>query len=131
MQQGIHRASRPNFRLNYLAAAVCAALAANAPAFGDTILSTVEVTAERNAGSLNLDQPSTTGSRTGVTVRELPASIESVDSATIQERGDYTITATAGWAVTWQALGQSGTLPLSTRATSAIPVREFQSLVVG
>ena len=72
MQQGIHRASRPNFRPNYLAAAVIAALAANAPAYGDTVLSTVEVTAERNAGSLNLDQPSTTGSRTGVTVRELP-----------------------------------------------------------
>ncbi len=50
---------------------------------------------------------------------------------TYLRRGDYTITATAGWAVTWQALGQSGTLPLSTRATSAIPVREFQSLVVG
>ena len=50
---------------------------------------------------------------------------------TYLQRGDYTITATAGWAVTWQALGQSGTLPLSTRTTSAIPVREFQSLVVG
>ena len=50
---------------------------------------------------------------------------------TYLRRGDYTITATAGWAVTWQALGQSGTLPLSTRTTSAIPVREFQSLVVG
>ena len=55
MQQGIHRASRPNFRPNYLAAAVIAALAANAPAYGDTVLSTVEVTAERNAGSLNLE----------------------------------------------------------------------------
>ena len=50
---------------------------------------------------------------------------------TYLRRGDYTITATAGWAVTWQALGQSGTLPLSSSATSAIPVREFQSLVVG
>ena len=50
---------------------------------------------------------------------------------TYLRHGDYTITATAGWAVTWQALGQSGTLPLSSSTTSAIPVREFQSLVVG
>lgn len=117
MQQGIHRASRPNFRPNYLAAAVCAALAANAPAFGDTVLSTVEVTAERNAGSLNLDQPSTTGSRTGVTVRELPASIESVDSATIQERGDYTImdAITRATGVTGVGSGGNGAMSFSTR----------------
>lgn len=50
---------------------------------------------------------------------------------TFVRRGDYTITATAGWAVSWQALGQSGTLPLSSSATMSIPVREFQSLVVG
>lgn len=117
MQQGIHRASRPNFRPNYLAAAVIAALAANAPAYGDTVLSTVEVTAERNAGSLNLDQPSTTGSRTGVTVRELPASIESVDSATIQERGDYTImdAITRATGVTGGGSGGNGAMSFSTR----------------
>lgn len=92
MQQTTHRANFPNFRANYLAAAVFTALATAVPAYGETLLSTVEVTADHMAASLNLDQPSTTGSRSGVTARELPASIESVDSASIQERGDYTVT---------------------------------------
>ena len=69
-------------------------------------------------------------------MRPRPANIDPLTPSpdcghTYLRRGDYTITATAGWAVTWQALGQSGTLPLSSSATSAIPVREFQSLVVG
>ena len=46
-------------------------------------------------------------------------------------RDDYTITATAGWAVSWQALGQSGTLPLTSSSTVSVPIREFLSVVVG
>lgn len=50
---------------------------------------------------------------------------------TYLSRGDYTITATAGWAVNWQALGQSGALPLNSASTVSVPIREFSSLVVG
>lgn len=45
--------------------------------------------------------------------------------------GDYTITATAGWAVHWQALGQSGVLPLTSSASIQVPIRDFESVVVG
>lgn len=45
-------------------------------------------------------------------------------------RGDYTITATASWAITWQALDQSGTQPLSSQSTLEVPIREFEAVVV-
>ncbi|MGI5952431.1 MAG: hypothetical protein ACOX61_11395 [Brooklawnia sp.] len=47
------------------------------------------------------------------------------------EKGDYVITATAQWEVTWAALGQTGTIPLSTTQTMELPIREFASVVVG
>ena len=103
-----------------LSIAVLAALATMGSACADTQLAPVEVTAEREASSLGLDQASTTGSRTGVTVRELPASIESVDSATIEERGDYTImdaiTRAAG--VSGVGSGGNGAMSFSTRGFS-------------
>ncbi|TVR61293.1 MAG: TonB-dependent siderophore receptor [Candidatus Competibacteraceae bacterium] len=40
---------------------------------------------------LGLDRPTATGSRVPVPAHQLPASVESVDSATIRERGDYEI----------------------------------------
>lgn len=100
-----------------LSIAVLAALATMGSAYADTQLAPVEVTAEREASSLGLDQASTTGSRTGVTVRELPASIESVDSATIQERGDYTImdAITRATGVTGVGSGGNGAMSFSTR----------------
>ena len=103
-----------------LSIAVLAALATMGSACADTQLAPVEVTAEREASSLGLDQASTTGSRTGVTVRELPASIESVDSATIEERGDYTnmdaITRATG--VSGVGSGGNGAMSFSTRGFS-------------
>lgn len=103
-----------------LSIAVLAALATMGSACADTQLAPVEVTAEREASSLGLDQASTTGSRTGVTVRELPASIESVDSATIQERGDYTImdAITRATGVSGVGSGGNGTMSFSTRGFS-------------
>ena len=103
-----------------LSIAVLAALATMGSACADTQLVPVEVTAEREASSLGLDQASTTGSRTGVTVRELPASIESVDSATIQERGDYTImdAITRATGVSGVGSGGNGTMSFSTRGFS-------------
>lgn len=103
-----------------LSIAVLAALATMGSACADTQLVPVEVTAEREASSLGLDQASTTGSRTGVTVRELPASIESVDSATIQERGDYTImdAITRATGVSGVGSGGNGAMSFSTRGFS-------------
>lgn len=43
--------------------------------------------------------------------------------------GDYTVTATASWAVEWQALGFSGTLPMQTTASRQVPVTELQAVV--
>ena len=103
-----------------LSIAVLAALATMGSACADTQLAPVEVTAEREASSLGLDQASTTGSRTGVTVRELPASIESVDSATIQERGDYKImdAITRATGVSGVGSGGNGAMSFSTRGFS-------------
>ncbi|MCB4361800.1 TonB-dependent receptor [Quatrionicoccus australiensis] len=97
--------------------AVIAALASLGPAHAETELAPVEVTAGRDVASLGLDQASSSGSRTGVTARELPASIESVDSLTVQERGDYTImdaiTRAAG--VSGVGSGGNGAMSFSTR----------------
>ena len=119
--QNLHiSASRRFPSPSQLSIAVLAALATMGSACADTQLAPVEVTAEREASSLGLDQASTTGSRTGVTVRELPASIESVDSATIQERGDYTImdAITRATGVSGVGSGGNGTMSFSTRGFS-------------
>jgi len=100
MQHAIHQASHL-FKRTGLAAAIT--LAIHAPAFAETTistetatstektLSTVEVSAKQIVASLHFDQPSTTGSRTGVTARELPATTSSIDAAQMQERGDFQV----------------------------------------
>ena len=95
----------------------------------------INIVMQANRGSVQFDWGDATSSVCNQ-MRPRPANLDPLTPSpdcghTYLRRGDYTITATAGWAVTWQALGQSGTLPLSSSATSAIPVREFQSLVVG
>jgi len=100
-----------------LSLAVLAALATAGSACADTLLPPVEVTAGRDAASLGLDQVSSSGSRTGVTARELPASIESVDSLAVQERGDYTImdAITRATGVSGVGSGGNGAMSFSTR----------------
>lgn len=86
----------------------------------EMLLKAVEVNASRDVDSLGLDQTSTTGSRTGITNRELPASIEVVESGTMQERGDYqirdAITRTTG--LTDIGSGGTGGLSFSSRGFS-------------
>lgn len=53
-------------------------------------LPTVTVTGS-SAKGLQLDQTSSTGSRTGLAVRELPASVETVSAEQVTERGDYAL----------------------------------------
>ena len=69
-------------------------------------------------------------------MRPRPASMDPLTPSpdcghSYQHRGDYTITATAGWAVNWQALDQSGALPLNSSSTIEVPIREFTAVVVG
>lgn len=45
--------------------------------------------------------------------------------------GEYTVTATAAWTVNWSALGQSGTLALTSTKNKAVSVKEFQAVVNG
>ena len=86
----------------------------------EMLLKAVEVNASRDVDSLGLDQTATTGSRTGITNRELPASIEVVESGTMQERGDYqirdAITRTTG--LTDIGSGGTGGLSFSSRGFS-------------
>ena len=45
-------------------------------------------------------------------------------------KGNYRVTATTNWRISWSALGQSGSLPGSHSATLSLPVGELNALVV-
>lgn len=60
-------------------------------AHGETLLAPVIVSASENKTPLLLDQESSTGSRTGLSVRDIPASVELISSETMRERGDFNI----------------------------------------
>ncbi|AXE39032.1 hypothetical protein [Acidipropionibacterium virtanenii] len=47
-----------------------------------------------------------------------------------QKRGDRQVRATASWTVSWSALGQSGTIPMTRTASRTLPVRELLSVNV-
>jgi iron complex outermembrane receptor protein len=99
--------------------AICCALAAPA-AHAQTTLPTVTVSTPRDSASLGLEQAGTTGSRTGLSARELPASIEGVDSVTVQERGDYRVAEaiTRSTGLTGVGNGGNGGMSFSTRGFS-------------
>lgn len=58
-------------------------------AIAQNTLLTIEVTADAIEDGLGLNQPSTSGSRTGIATQDLPASLEQVDESTQRQRGDY------------------------------------------
>ena len=82
--------SYPPFCASLLVGALLAAFGPLSHA-EETMLGTVNVRDTRNAAGLHLDEPTQGGSRTGVTAKELPASMEIVDSETMRERGDTQI----------------------------------------
>ena len=118
-RQSLLHASR--FRAKRLTETLCAALASVAfvaPANAqEAMLDTVNVRDTRDMATLHLDQPTQSGNRTGVTAKELPASLEIVDSETMRERGDTqiqdAITRTIG--LTDVSTPGSGGLSLSSR----------------
>ncbi len=75
-----------------IAIAVLSALgglsAANVLAAEAKELPTVSVSSERDKRVMPLDIPATTGSRLGITLKEIPASIDVIGQETMQERGD-------------------------------------------
>jgi iron complex outermembrane recepter protein len=73
-------------RLGYVVAVVAAA---QTKAQEGLALPKVEVHGRVDKSVLLLDLPSASGSRTGISARELPASVETLSSRTILERGDY------------------------------------------
>jgi iron complex outermembrane receptor protein len=83
------------------------------PAHSQTILSPVEVSAETNAPSAHLDQPSTTASRTGLTAFELPAAVSTVDVTQVRERGDFQVREAISRATGIVDIGSGGTGGLS------------------
>ncbi|MEA5155426.1 hypothetical protein [Raineyella sp.] len=44
--------------------------------------------------------------------------------------GKYTISATHHWQLSWSAMGQSGTLPMSNASSTAVTVGELASVVI-
>lgn len=46
-------------------------------------------------------------------------------------KGNYTVTATTNWRITWSALGMHGSMPGSFTGTRQLPVGELNALVVG
>ncbi|WP_018506829.1 TonB-dependent receptor [Thiobacillus thioparus] len=57
----------------------------------DTVLPTIEVDGDREQPNLDLNAPSSTGSRLKLSTRDTPASVESVDEETMRERGDFSV----------------------------------------
>ncbi len=88
---------------------------------GSVSLSEIVVT-DTGISELDLDFPSTAGSRTSIPARKLPASVESLDSDHILERGDYeianAITRTTG--LTGIGTGGNGGMAFSARGFTGV-----------
>lgn len=82
-------------------------------AAGAAALPAVTSTAAPYASGLGLQLPSHSGSRTGMATQELPASLDSVDSETWQQRGDTRMADIVGRTVGMVPLSASGYSSLS------------------
>lgn len=92
-----------------LAAGLLLALSGTAAAQTASVLSAVEVsaTAEADAG-LQLERPTATGSRLGLSLRETPASVDALDVETLRERGDRNVADAATRAAGLSFIGTPG-----------------------
>lgn len=112
----------PEFR-RLLAWSILLAAAQGTNAYADTELAPVIVAAPENAGPLQLDRRTTTGSRTGLSARELPASIDIVTTEAMRERGDFSIKDGIVRSVGLTNIGTlgNGGMAFSTRGIAAVP----------
>ena len=95
----------------------------------------IDIQMQANRGSVTFDWGDGTHSVCNL-MRPRPATMDPLTPSpdcghTYLKKGDYTITATAGWAVSWQTLGQTGALPVNSTSTIEVPIREFSAVVVG
>lgn len=75
----------------------------------EAVLSAVEVSASADTQpGLRLEQPTTTGSRLGLSLRETPASVDALDVETLRERGDRSVAEAATRAVGLSFIGTPG-----------------------
>lgn len=93
----------------------------------------IAMTASRGAVTVDWGDGTTTVCNT-MTPR--PAGIDPLASSpdcghTYLHKGDYVVSASAAWNVSWQAAGTSGTLGLSSTGQYPLAIREFSSVVVG
>jgi hypothetical protein len=105
-----------------------------------TTLGAVTITATAQVTSViwNMGDGSTVSCAAGT---PYVAALGAVDSPTCGHRysrtsasqpgGTFPITATSQWQVSWEGGGQSGVIPLTTTATSAVQINEIQSVNVG
>lgn len=88
--------------------ALAAMLFAPLGAFAQNVLPTVAVTADAVEDGLGLNQRSTGGSRTGIAMQDLPASLEQVDEQTQKQRGDYGVVEAVVRSTGLTAVGNGG-----------------------
>lgn len=72
----------------------------------ETVLPAVQVLVSAEEGGLG--QVSSTGSKVGLTLHELPASLEGVDSDTMEKRGDYAVSEAISRTAGVTAIGSGG-----------------------
>lgn len=101
---------------------LCASLAWDSALAQEAMLPTMEVTASAESSGLGLAESAVTGSRTGIRVQELPASVEKLDAKVMQERGNFevvdAITRTTG--LTSQGTGGNGGMAFSSRGFAGV-----------
>ena len=103
MQHRNNLASRPPFSCLHLA--ILTALAAPAVC-AETVLPAVQVI--ESADETGLGHVSSTGSQVGLALYELPASLEGIDTDTIQKRGDYSVSEAITRAAGVTSIGSGG-----------------------
>lgn len=125
-----HTFSKPFKPFKPLAhSAIAAATLACCAAAAQTTLPSVEVTEPAERVGLRLQQAGTTGTRTGLAVREAPMSVGGVSDLQLQERGDTAVTEAITRTVGLTAAGSPGNggLAFSSRGfegTNSVAVAE-------
>lgn len=76
---------------NYILAAALMAVFSSGALAEDATLEEIQVNATSDKPGLNLKKQNNTGSRLGLTAKETPASVETLDIQTIRQRGDISI----------------------------------------
>ncbi|MGY1489279.1 TonB-dependent receptor [Methylobacillus pratensis] len=88
-EQSIREQSMKNS--NYILAAALMAVFSSGALAEDATLEEIQVKTQSDKPGLNLKKTNSTSSRLGLTAKETPASVETLDAQTIRQRGDISI----------------------------------------